>query len=495
MVQPSTASHPGDAPGGASANSDWRLRAPFAILLVALLWAAQLVNAASVITATAQAQIAQYFHTTQIAWYSLIYVLCGTLLLPFVVKLGDMFGKKRIMIVVIVIGLIGDVISALAPTYAVLLIGRAISACYVPVAPLVFATARDIFPARRVGTATGIIGATLGAIIAVGPLIAGFLLDNVGFRGAIWFVSACTAVALLLVIVLVPETPRRAAGAFDWLGGVLLGASIIALMYGVSQGSVWGWLDARVLALAGGAVVILLGFVLVERRVAHPLLDLPMLSRREVATVLSAGSIVQGTAFVAAAIMTVVIPLYPRIPGVSDGLGWSAMQGALVGLPAGVVLFVVGMAAGASTRRFDPRVPWLLGVVITMAGLVAAGFYHHNAVQIIATGMLTALGAGMVYACNPILILSAVTPREQALASGMSLMLLGVVITFVTQVLFTVLGSHSTVVKGTALYLDAGYRNGYFVLAGCVLIGLVVSLLIPKLRRPADIEAGTAAAG
>jgi MFS family permease len=459
-----------------------------------LLWPAQLVNASAVITSYAQAQVAQYFHTTQIAWFSTIYALIGTLLLPFVVKLGDLYGKRRVMLVLIAFGLAGDLLGAVAPSFAVLLLGRAVSACYVPVAALIFATARDVFPPRRVGTATGVIGASLGAIIALGPVIAGWLLDSFGFRGALWFVGSCTAIALLLMVFLVPETPRRAeSGGFDWLGGLLLGCSILAFMYGVGQVSAWGWGDPRVLSLVFGGLVVLAVFVRVERAVAHPLLDLRTLGRREVATVLAASSIVQGTAFVAAATMTVVIPLYPRIPGVSDGLGWSAWHGAVVGLPAGVVLFVIGMAAGASTRRVSPRTPWLAGVCITIAGLVLEGFYHHDAAQIIVTGMVAALGAGMVYACSPILVLAAVSPREQALASGMSLMLLGVMVTVGVQVLFTVLSSSSTVLHGTALYHDAAYRDGYFVLAGFAVIGLIVSLFIPKLRRPSETEAGITA--
>jgi MFS family permease len=468
-----------------------RASLPFPLLVLALLWPAQLVNASSVITSFAQARIALDFHTTQIAWFGVLYALIGTLLLPFAVKLSDMYGKRRIMIVLICCGLVGDIAGALAPTFGVLLVARAISAGYTPVAALALAYARDIFPARRLTTATGLIGASAGAIIGIGPVIAGWLLDSYGFRGAMWFVAACTAVGLALAVLFLPDTPRRAGTAgFDWLGGLALGICIVTLMYGLGQSSAWGWTSPSVLGLIAGGLVALAIFIRIERTARFPLLDLRMISRREVATVLGATSIIQGSAFTAAAIMSVVIPLYPHIPGISDGLGWSAMHGALVGLPAGAVLFVLGIVGASATVRIGPRSAWLIGVPVIIVGTVLQAFYHHTATEIITTGVVTSLGAGIVYGCAAIMVISAVSQAEQAQASGTALMLLGLMVTVGTQVLFTTLGAGATVVQGTALYHDVAYRNGYLVLAAIMCIGFLVSLFIPKLRRPTEVDAG-----
>ncbi|MFJ5260056.1 MFS transporter [Streptomyces sp. NPDC088387] len=454
-------------------------------LFLALLWSAQVLSASSVITAFAQADVAQHFHTQHIAWFGLVYSLVGTLLTPFAVRFGDIFGKRRTMLVLIALGLAGDVITALAPTYGVLLGGRALAACYAPMAALVFATARDVLPPRKVGQASGTIGATLGAVVALCPVIAGWLMDDFGFRGALWFVTAVTAMAFVLVYSFLPETPRRSRGEpFDWWGGLLLGGSISALIYAIGQGGTWGWTSARVLGLIAGALVSLAAFVLVERAVEHPMLDVRMLVRRRVSTVLVATSVAQGTAFTAAAIMTVVIPLYPRIPEVSDGLGWTAMHSALVGLPAGVVLFFVGMATGLASRRTDPRMPWLLGLTLTVVGMLLQAFHHHSETQIIVTGVVAALGMGMIYASVPILVVGAVSAREQGVASGMSLMLVGLMTTVAAQVIYTVMGQHSVLMKGTAFYRDAGYQQAYFTLAGFVALALLLSLFIPKPRLP-----------
>jgi len=454
---------------------------PFWLIAVALLWPAQLVNMSQAIATVAQAQVAQAFHTTQIVWFNVIYALIGTLLLPFAVKLSDMIGKRRVMLVLVAAGLVGDVICALAPTYEVLLAGRAVAALYVPVAALSLAAARDIVSARRLPGITGAIGAALGAVIAVGPLIAGWLLDGFGFHGAMWFIATCTAIGLALVATVLPETPRHAdRGGFDWAGGALLGLGVLAVMSGLGQGSDLGWASGQVLGPVVVGVLLLVVFVLVERRASNPILNLAMLSRRKVATVLTASSLIQGTAFAALGVMTVVIPLYPNIPGVSDGLGWTAVHGALVNLPAGIVMFVVGSLAAYLSRRFGTRAIWLTAVPVMVVGLALEAFFHHDATQIIVTGVIAALGAGIIFGCTPILVVESVSTKEQAQASGMSLMVLGLVATLAAQITFTVLNANSTVSQGTAFYHEDGYRNAYLVLAVIVAIGFALSLALPR---------------
>lgn len=457
---------------------------PLWLLVIALLWPAQLVNASSVISAVTQAQVAQYFHTTQIAWFMVIYALVGTLLLPFAVRLSDIHGKRRVMLSLIVAGFVGDVVCALAPSFGVLIAGRAIAACYVPVAALSLAAARDVVPGRSLRAVTGTIGAALGGIVAFGPLVGGWLLDTYTFRGALWFIAICTVIALVLVATVLPETPRYAKGrTFDWLGGALLGVGVLAMMFGFGDGSDLGWASPRVLVPIIGGALVLVAFVLVELRVSSPILDLAMLSRRKVATVLGATSLMQGTAFATAATMTVVIPLYPHIPGISDGLGWTALHGAVVGLPAGCVLFGMGLLVALAARRISIRATWLVAVPVAIAGLVLEAFFHYDAAQIIITGIVAAVGTGVIFGCTPILVLDSVSTEEQAQASGTSLMLVGVMATLGAQILFTTLDTSSTVAHGTAFYHDAGYRYAYLVVAAIFLLGLVISFAMPRSRR------------
>ncbi|GAB2965679.1 MFS transporter [Streptomyces heilongjiangensis] len=488
MTRTTEAVQPPRAPAAADKGMGRRLT----LVLLAMLWPAQMLTAAGVFTSMSQGAIAQHFQTTQIVWFSTVYSLVVALATPFVAKAGDLFGRKRVMLVIIAAGLVGDLVAVLAPTYEVMLAGRAIAGLYGPIAALVYASARDAFPPRHVGTATGLIGSSAGIVLVVCPLAGGWLLDHAGFQGVLWALAGAIALGLLLVWLFVPGIPPTEERVhFDWWGGLLLGGSATVLIYALGQGGTWGWTDPRLLGLVAASVVLAALFVVVERRVTEPLLDVRMLARPGVSTVLAGSSLAQGAFFTAGG-MIVFVALYPAIPGVSSGLGWSGTHTALVGTPAGVLVILTGIAAGVLTRKFDPRLPWRAGLLLTAVGLVGQGLYHHDEAQIIVMGCLTSLGAGLVLSCAGILLLGVVSHREQGLASGMSVMLQNLMTALTAQLMFAALNSDRHVLNGTAFYSDNALRNAYFTLAGCMTVALLLSFFIPRVLRPDQIEAGTA---
>ncbi|CAM5633469.1 MFS transporter OS=Streptomyces tendae OX=1932 GN=GUR47_35220 PE=4 SV=1 [Streptomyces tendae] len=475
-----------DMPPGASTRMGPRLT----MVLLAMLWPAQMLTVAGVFASTSQGAIAQHFQTAQIAWFSTIYALVVALATPFVAKAGDLFGRKQVMLAILTAGLIGDLIVVLAPNYEIMLVGRAMAGLYGPIAALVYASARDVFPPRHVGMATGLIGSSAGIVLVLCPLAAGWLLDHTGFHGVLWALAAGIALGLLLVWLFMPNVPpteRRVR--FDWAGGLLLGGSATVLVYALGQGGTWGWTDTRILGLFAACIVLAVAFVLVERRVKEPLLDVRMLARPSVATVLAGSAIAQG-AFFTAGNMIVFVALYPAIPGVSAGLGWSGTHNALVGTPAGLLVIVIGLIAGVLTRKIDPRLPWRVGLLITTAGLISQGFFHHNELQVILAGCLTSLGGGLVLSCAGILLLGAVSHREQGLASGMAIMLMNLANALTTQLMFTMLNNDRNILKGTAFYSDEALTNAYFALAGCMAVALILSFFIPRVLRPDQIDTG-----
>lgn len=458
-----------------------RMGAKLTLLVVCLLWPAQMLTVAGIFTSISQAGIAQHFQTTQIAWFALIYTLVGCLLTPFVAKFGDMFGKKRVMLIITAIGVIGDIITAIAPSYEWMLFGRVLAAAYAPIMALVFATIRDVFPPKYVGTASGIVGASSGIFITLCPLLAGLLLDAGGFQAVLWALSGMTFVAFLLILFFIPETPRHSSSAhFDWLGGLLLGAAATAFIYVVGQIGPWGWFDIKTIGLFALGIALAVAFVLVELRLENPLLNVRMFKRRAFATIIWSSSIGQGATY-AGATMIVFLALFPHIPGVSDALGWSGTHNALVGMPAGFLGLVAGVIAGLLTGRIDPRRPFVAGFAIAIVGSVLQGFFHSTEIEVILAGIVLAIGTGLIIASGPAMIVRAVTPDEQGLASGMSVLLSNIFTAIVAQIMYARLASGGFVADGTQFYLDEGYRNGYFAFAIVFAVGLAVALLIPKL--------------
>lgn len=477
-----------DLPPRAHADGRWTPR--LVLILVALAWPTQLLAAGGILGANATAGVAQAFHTTQVMWFGLTLTLVSTLLTPFVIKLGDLYGKRRVMLAMTALGTLGELLAALAGSFWLVLVGRAIAGFYGPFGALSFAAVRDLFPPRLVKQASGIMGSSIGLVALFSPFLAGWLIDAWGYRGVLWFLTVATAVAFALIALLVPETPRYAfEPRFDWQGGLILGGGLTAVIYAVGQGQSWGWSDVRTLGWLGAGAVALVVFLFVERSRAHPILDLRVLRRRPVALALTAGGLGQTVAYTMPA-LAILLALYPAIPGVSDGLGWTAHHNALVSVSWNLVMFGTGMLVSRHLRRFDVRGLWCAGLAVMATGYALVGFHHGDELELILTSCVANLGAGIVVATAPVLVIGVVSRAEQGLGSGMLNMLISLFGAILTAGAFAVLGTHSTTVEGTAFYLDAGYSWVFWLGALVTLTALVLSLFIPPLRDPEEEPAG-----
>ncbi|MEW2306205.1 MFS transporter [Streptomyces sp. NPDC006655] len=468
------------------------LGARLALIAVALMWPTQLLSLSGLLGGSAQASVALHFHTADIGWFLLVNALVGTVILPFVVKAADLYGKRNTMIAITVLGLVGDIVAALATNYETLLIGRAIAGFYAPIAALAYASVRELFPPKQVGTASGFIGSGIAFVALGGPFLTGWLLDSFGFRGVLWALAIATAVGLVLLLTVVPETPHRVRDTkFNWLSGLLLGAGAASVIYGVGKGGEWGWTDAGTLGFILGGVLAVILFVVIEKKSANPLFDLTMMSRRPVWSVMVATSLIAGTIF-GTGVITQLLVLFPKIPTVSDGLGMTATHFAVIGIPSSILILLVGFGTGALVRRIDARIPLGLGAALACLGFVLSHSWHYTSFQLFILGPVSAFAMGMIVASMPVLIIQAVDPDEQATASGLQNLMQGVTIAVITQLVYVVLAQDSRVVQGTRFYLDAGYKNAMLLGAGLAAVGLLTVALIPKLKRTEDVTAGEA---
>jgi len=464
------------------------------LVVVALVWTVQLVALMAALSGIAQADVAIHFRTTEIAWFTLMTLLTGTFFLPFAVKAAALFGKKKVLLVATGLGFVGDLIAAVATDYRTLLIGRGIAGVYAATAPLAYAITRDVFPRRWVGLASGILAGGVGLVAFGGPFLSGWLLDDYGFRGVLWFMAISTAVSFTLVAAFVPESPvREAGGRMDWLGGILLGGGITALVYAVGQGSHWGWDSGKFAAWVVGALITLLVFVLVERRVAEPLFPPAMTKRRSVWSVLLATSIAAGSLSAVGVVIQLLI-LMPNIPNVSEGLGWSGTHNAIVTSPISAMIIVAAVGTGFVARRMDARIILAVGSALSVIGYGIGTQLHHSAPQIVGMGVIAGFGTGVVMAIVPIMIIEVVTPEEQALANGAQTLGQGVAQIIVSQLAFVVMAQHGAVMHGTQFYLDTGFTNGLWLVVGCCAVGTLLVSLIPKSKRLDEVQVGQAVA-
>ncbi|MBW0105272.1 MFS transporter, partial [Pseudonocardia sp. KRD291] len=207
-------------------------------------------------------------------WIVTATLLAGAVATPVVGRLADMFGKRRMLLVCLVILVIGSVIGSFSYSLVPLVIGRALQGLAAGVVPLGISLMRDQLPPERLGSATALMSASLGVGGALGLPLSALVAQTSDWHVLFWASSALGVVVIGLVLLAVPESAQRAGGRFDLLGAVLLSTALVCLLLVVSKGSSWGWGDATTLTLLAIGVLSLAAWAWWELRTRQPLVDL-----------------------------------------------------------------------------------------------------------------------------------------------------------------------------------------------------------------------------
>lgn len=201
------------------------------------------------------------------AWAVTATLLAAAVATPVMGRLGDMYGKRRMLLVGLCMLVIGSVAVALSDSLASVIVGRALQGLASGVIPLGISIMRDELPAERLGSATAMMSASLGVGGALGLPAAAVIAENFDWHMLFWTSAALGAVAAVLVLVCVPESEVRSGGRFDVVGALGMAAGLICLLLAISKGADWGWSSGTTLGLFVAAVVILLVWGVFELRI------------------------------------------------------------------------------------------------------------------------------------------------------------------------------------------------------------------------------------
>ncbi|QMU76135.1 MFS transporter [Streptacidiphilus sp. PB12-B1b] len=468
-----------------------------------------------------------------ISWMVIIFGLVGGATTPLFGKMSDLWGKRRMMLVAGASFTVGTLVCALTGSWALFLVGRALEAVAITAPTVAYGLFRDILPRRYIPASIGVIATGLGMSALFAPLLGGWLLDHYSWRSLFWFMLIFVLVMLPLLVLVVPESPLRNDQRLDVAGALLLAVGVGLVLLYLSNGAGWGWGRPTAWAWLVGGLLLLVAFVLVERRSAQPIMDLALLFSPKVGLVLIAalfGSMVIGVQGYSIPYM-LQTPSHAQLTHVvlgqviagSGGRVTSAMAPILhigfnaplayglgatllgYGLHSAVFSGGTGMLSGGGggewSRKVGPRLP-LIGAMATFTlSTVLYAFYSHSAWQYALFAVVFGIGFGAFYASAPNLIVEAVPAAQQGISAGM----LGVVNSLATSVgtavltaclaanalkfKVTVPGVPASVTGGyytvPNLYTDAGYREGLLVAAGAGVLGLAVAVAMRHGRTPA----------
>jgi EmrB/QacA subfamily drug resistance transporter len=423
--------------------------------------------------------------TTSVTWVLTVYLLTASIATPVIGRLGDMYGKERMLVLTLVAFGIGSLICALSHALAPLIAGRAVQGLGGAVFPLAFGIIRDEFPREKVASGIGLISATFGIGGGGGLVLAGVLVDNLSWEWIFWVGLAMTVVATVATHLYVPESPIKAPAKIDWTGAGLLAAALTALLLAVSEGNSWGWGSARVVGLLVASAVVTLVWIRFEMRHPEPLVNMRMMRRRPVWTT-NVTALLVGFGMFGSFIL---VPQFVQAPAAA-GYGFHAnvTEAGFFLLPSTAVMLVAGPLSGVLGTKLGSRVPLLMGTFTAAVAFLFLAVAHEQRWHIYLGTALMGAGIGLAFAAMANLIVEAVEPTETGVATGMNTIMRSIGGSLGAQVAASIVAAH--IASGTGLPTETGYVEAFAMSAIALMFAFAAALAIPRRLRgePQTVE-------
>ena len=410
-------------------------------------------------------------------WSLTATLLIGVVASPVMGRLGDGPYRRETLLGGLAVVTAGSVISALAPSLALLVVGRAMQGVGLGLVPLGMATARDELPAEKVASTIGLLSVAGAAGVGAGYPISG-LLAGIDLSAAFWFGAVVAAIAFALSWAFVPSTKGRPQERLDLPGAVLLTIGLSALLIAIAEGSGWGWAAAQTVGLFVVAVVFLALWVAQQLRASDPLVDLRL---ARIPAVLSAD--------VCATILGVAMYMY--LSGVSEfvqapselgyGFGATVVVAGLALVPFSIVSMIGARLLPFSTRLVGARNLLPTGcLAVAAGGVIFALTDGHLWGAFLMMGVL-GLGYGLTYAAIPGIIVRAVPESETGSATGFYQVVRYIGFSVGSALAASILAGATP--SGSHLPTVSGYHALTWVGVGICVIAALFAWIIPALDR------------
>ena len=346
--------------------------------------------------------------TTELQWIVDAYTLVFAALLLTMGHLGDRFGRRRALQVGLVLFAVTSALAAFSSTAGQLIGARALMGIGAAlVFPATLAILVNVFTdAKERAAAIGIWTAMVGVAVAIGPVTGGLLLEHFAW-GSIFIVNIpVVIIALVLGAVLLPESRDPKVGSMDYLGLALSAAGVGLVIWAIIEAPLRGWLSAGIDAALVGGLLLLVAFVIVERRLSHPMLDVRLFRNPR----FTAASLSVTTAFFALFGFIFLITQFLQLVQ-----GYSPLQAGIRTLPFAVATGVVSPLAIVLMHRFGSKVIVTLGLVVMAVGFMMAATIHVDSpyLGVVVVSMMT-IAAGLGLATSPATesIMGALPPEQ-----------------------------------------------------------------------------------
>jgi EmrB/QacA subfamily drug resistance transporter len=428
-------------------------------------------------------QLEHTLHTSEdsASWLLTAYLLSAAIATPILGRLGDTMGKKKMMVIVLIALSVGTLVSALATSLTIMIVGRVIQGAAGAVFPLAFGIIRDEFPPERVAGAIGVLSAILGLGVGGGILLAGPILEHLSYHWLFWFPLVMALGATVATVVFVPESLVRTGGHINWLGALLMSGWLVTGLLAVSYGPTWGWHSPTVLLLFAATAVLLGLWIFSESRSRSPLVDMRMMRIPAVWST-NLAALLFGFGMFA---MFITVPQFAQTPSSAGyGFGASVTQSGLYLLPFASAMVLIAPMTGRLSKRVGSKAVLIAGALFSAACYLLLTLTHSAPWTIYTAAGLLGVGVALGYASMANLIIEAVPVEQTGVATGMNTNIRNI---------GAALGSG----VATSLVIGEMLPNGYPKEAGYVLafaasgiamlIAAGAALMIPRREGPSIV--------
>ncbi|MFF2552805.1 MFS transporter [Nocardia sp. NPDC058058] len=410
------------------------------------------------------------------SWVVTATLLAAAVTTPVAGRLGDLYGKRRMLLISTVPLIAGSVLCAVAGSVAPMIIGRGLQGMGMGILPLGISALRDLLPAERLGPSIAMVSASMGIGGAVGLPVAAAVAQHANWRVLFWVAAGLSLLIAILIYVVVPDVPVLAKGRFDVVGAIGLGVGLICLLIGISKGASWGWDNGGIIGLLVAAVLALALWGWWELRTRDPLVDLRVTARPKV-LLTNASSMVLGFGMYSASLIIPQLLQLPRATGY--GLGQSMLAMGLWMAPGGLMMMLVSPLGAKLSAARGPKVTLVAGALVLAAGYASSTVLMGSTWGLLVAVCVCNCGVALAYGAMPALIMSAVPLSETAAANSFNTLMRSIGTSFSAAVIGAVLAQMSTSLGGHAIPSESGFRTGLFIGCGVALASAAIAAFIP----------------
>lgn len=455
--------------------------------LIAALWVAEVTGSfeTAMILAALKKLIEDFGNPAMVGWLITGYLIVGAAIAAVVGRLGDLFGRRRVLIVVLAIGAIGSLISALSTNFPVLLVGRLMQGVTGAILPLCIGLVHENMPKDRAPMAIGLMisGASIGT--AAGLVVGGMIVDQFSWHGIFFTSAGLCLTAALATLAFVPVSIRRPSiQAVDWMSGLAFAPGVALVLVYFSMGKSWGWGNPMSLGALALGVALVAWWVRRSLASANPLIAIRSFADRTIAV----GGAVTALVSMSTLQITVFFSLLLQAPAWTvAGLGLTATMAGLAKLPSNLSSTFAGPLGGWLAGRGGGRIALVVGGLITTAGWLLWFVLEIDSFALaVAQLIVISFGATMLFSVAPTVIAQASPPERISEISGMLTVIRQLFLGIGAQMVTTLLAV-DVVRRGDEIYPSPfAYDLTVTVIVGICLVAILVAFALPRQLSPQE---------